>query len=160
MRVFPYYAVIALKHRSPRHLLLAGSRARVLSMTNKTSLVLVAAMLATSSSFAFAAKPGQVENGIASFYHDSLHGNKTASGQVYDKNKISAAHKTLPLGSRVRVTDVRTGKSIEVRVNDRGPFVQGRVIDLSRKAAKQLGLIKKGITKVKVEVLSVPRRGA
>jgi rare lipoprotein A len=130
-------------------------------MINKTSLVVVAALLATISSSAFAAKPGQIENGIASYYHDSLHGNKTASGQIYDKNKISAAHKSLPLGTRVRVTDLRTGKSIEARVNDRGPFVKGRIIDLSRKAAKELGLLKKGITKVKVEVLSVPgRRGA
>jgi rare lipoprotein A len=130
-------------------------------MINKTSLVMVAALLATISSSAFAAKPGQIENGIASYYHDSLHGNKTASGQIYDKNKISAAHKSLPLGTRVRVTDLRTGKSIEARVNDRGPFVKGRIIDLSRKAAKELGLLKKGITKVKVEVLSVPgRRGA
>jgi len=130
-------------------------------MINKTSLVMVAALLATISSSAFAAKPGQIENGIASYYHDSLHGNKTASGQIYDKNKISAAHKSLPLGTRVRVTDLRTGKSIEARVNDRGPFVKGRIIDLSRQAAKELGLLKKGITKVKVEVLSVPgRRGA
>lgn len=130
-------------------------------MINKTSLVVVAALLATISSSAFAAKPGQVENGIASYYHDSLHGNKTASGQIYDKNKISAAHKSLPIGTRVRVTDVRTGKSIEARVNDRGPFVKGRIIDLSRQAAKELGLLKKGVTKVKVEVLSVPgRRGA
>jgi rare lipoprotein A len=130
-------------------------------MINKTSLVMVAALLATISSSAFAAKPGQIENGIASYYHDSLHGNKTASGQIYDKNKISAAHKSLPLGTRVRVTDLRTGKSIEARVNDRGPFVKGRIIDLSRQAAKELGLLKKGITKVKVEILSVPgRRGA
>jgi rare lipoprotein A len=130
-------------------------------MIHKTRLLLVAALLATVASSTFAAKPGQIESGIASYYHDSLHGNKTASGQIYDKTKISAAHKTLPLGSRVRVTDVRTGKSIDVRVNDRGPFVKGRIIDLSRQAAKELGLLRKGVTKVKVEVLSVPgRRGA
>ena len=106
-------------------------------------------------------RPRTSAKGHCVLYHDSLHGNKTASGQVYNKNKLSAAHKSLPLGSKVRVTDVRTGKSIVVRVNNRGPFVKGRIIDLSRRAASELGLIKKGVTPVKVEVLSVPgRRGA
>jgi rare lipoprotein A len=130
-------------------------------MTKLLSLALTAALFATLPLSSFAAGPGTVQKGIASYYHDSLHGNKTASGQIYNKNKMSAAHKSLPLGSKVRVTDVRTGNSIVVRVNDRGPFVKGRIIDLSRQAAKQLGMIKKGITPVKVEVLSVPgRRGA
>lgn len=130
-------------------------------MTKKFSLALFAALLTILSAPLLAAGPGKVQNGIASYYHDSLHGNKTASGQIYNKNKMSAAHKSLPLGSKVRVTDVRTGKSIVVRVNDRGPFVKGRIIDLSRRAAAELGMIKKGITRVKVEVLSVPgRRGA
>jgi rare lipoprotein A len=119
------------------------------------------ALLALLSLPSLAATPGQVQTGIASYYHDSLHGNPTASGQIYDKNKLSAAHKTLPLGSRVRVTDKRTGKSIVVRVNDRGPFIKGRIIDLSRRAAKELGIIQRGITPVQVEVLSVAgRRGA
>ena len=130
-------------------------------MTKKISLVLLAALFASLSLPSLAAGPGKVQKGVASYYHDSLHGNKTASGQIYNKNKLSAAHKTLPLGSKVRVTDVRTGKSIVVKVNDRGPFVKGRIIDLSRRAASDLGIIKKGITPVKVEVLSVPgRRGA
>jgi rare lipoprotein A len=129
-------------------------------MIKSLSPALAAALLVFLSSPSFAAHPGLVQTGIASYYHDSLHGNRTASGQVYDKNKMSAAHKTLPLGSRVRVTDKRTGKSIVVRVNDRGPFVKGRVIDLSRRAAKELGMIRRGITPVKVEVLSVAgRRG-
>jgi len=130
-------------------------------MTKKISIALMAALLATLALPSLAAGPGSVQKGIASYYHDSLHGNKTASGQVYNKNKMSAAHKSLPLGSRVRVTDTRTGKSIVVRVNDRGPFVKGRIIDLSRRAAAELGIVKRGITPVKVEVLSVPgRRGA
>jgi rare lipoprotein A len=130
-------------------------------MTKKISLALIAALFASLSLPLLAAAPGQVQKGIASYYHDSLHGNKTASGQIYNKNKMSAAHKSLPLGSKVRVTDVRTGKSIVVKVNDRGPFVKGRIIDLSRRAAAELGLLKKGVTPVKVEVLSVPgRRGA
>lgn len=101
--------------------------------------------------------PGHSQRGIASYYHDSLHGRKTASGQIYDKNAPSAAHKTLPLGTKVRVTDTKTGRSIVVKVNDRGPFVKGRIIDLSRNAARELGMIKKGLAQVEVEVLSVPQ---
>jgi rare lipoprotein A len=101
--------------------------------------------------------PGQSQKGVASYYHDSLHGRQTASGQIYDKNARSAAHRTLPLGSKVRVTDTHTGKSIVVKINDRGPFIKGRIIDLSRGAARDLGMIKKGLAKVEVEVLSVPR---
>jgi len=126
----------------------------------KLRLLIAIALFASLSTPLFAAAPGQVQTGIASYYHDSLHGNKTASGQVYDKNKISAAHKRLPLGSKVRVTDTKTGRSIVVHINDRGPFIKGRIIDLSRRAAKDLGIIKRGITPVKVEVLSVPGRGA
>ncbi|MFD2111251.1 septal ring lytic transglycosylase RlpA family protein [Thiorhodococcus fuscus] len=99
---------------------------------------------------------GHVQKGIASYYHDSLNGRRTASGQVYNKNRLSAAHKTLPLGSKVRVTDTRTGRSIVVKVNDRGPFVKGRIIDLSRKAARELGIVKRGVAKVELKVLSVP----
>lgn len=102
--------------------------------------------------------PGYTQNGKASYYHDSLHGRKTASGEIYNKRAMTAAHKRLPLGSKVRVTDVRSGKSIVVKINDRGPFVKGRIIDLSRTAATKLGMIKKGVAKVKVEVLSVPKR--
>jgi rare lipoprotein A len=119
-----------------------------------------AALLALTSTPLLAASPGEIQTGIASYYHDSLHGNRTASGQVYDKNKISAAHKRLPLGSKVKVTDTKTGRSIVVHINDRGPFIKGRIIDLSRRAAQELGIIKRGITPVKVEILSVPGRGA
>ncbi len=123
--------------------------------------LLLALLTFTVALPAFAARPGDVQTGVASYYHDSLHGNKTASGQVYDKSQMSAAHKTLPLGSKVRVTDVKTGKAITVRVNDRGPFVKGRIIDLSRRAARELGIIQRGVTRVKMEVVSVPgRRGS
>jgi rare lipoprotein A len=104
--------------------------------------------------------PGHTQAGVASYYHDRFHGRKTASGARYNKNSLSAAHKSLPLGSKVKVTDSRTGKSVVVKINDRGPFVKGRVIDLSRAAAQQIGLTKKGLAKVKVEVLEVPgKRG-
>jgi rare lipoprotein A len=127
-------------------------------MFHHLRLVAAAGFLAVAYLSVYAANPGQVQNGIASYYHDSLHGNKTASGQVYDKTRMSAAHKSLPLGTKVRVTDVGSGKSIIVRVNDRGPFVKGRIIDLSRKAAQELGMIRRGVSRVRVEVLSVPGR--
>ncbi len=102
---------------------------------------------------------GHTQNGVASYYHDRFHGRKTASGVAYNKNALSAAHKSLPLGTEVRVTDARSGKSVIVKINDRGPFVKGRVIDLSRAAAREIGLTKKGLTKVKVEVLKLPQKG-
>jgi rare lipoprotein A len=92
-----------------------------------------------------------VETGIASWYGRPYHGRKTASGERYDMREMTAAHKTLPFGAKVKVTDLETGRSIKVRITDRGPFVEGRIIDLSRKAAKQLGMYKRGITRVRIE---------
>ncbi len=127
----------------------------------KTTILFASLVLAFAASTVNArpaATPGQIQKGVASYYHDSLHGLKTASGKRYDRNALSAAHKTLPLGTKVRVTDVKTGKDIVVRINDRGPFIAGRVIDLSRRAARDLGIVKRGVAKVEVEVLSVPAR--
>ena len=93
------------------------------------------------------------EKGIASWYSDSFHGKRTANGEIYDKNGLTAAHKTLPLPSIVRVTNLDNGKSVIVRVNDRGNFAKGRIIDLSKKAAQNLGFIQKGLVKVEVELI-------
>ena len=101
----------------------------------------------------------QVQRGIASYYHDTLHGRRPASGERYNKSALTAAHKTLPLGTKVRVTDVKSGKAIVVKINDRGPFVKDRVIDLSRRAARELGMIRKGLAKVRVEVIGRGKRG-
>jgi rare lipoprotein A len=95
----------------------------------------------------------QVFYGEASYYADSLHGNLTANGERYDKNKFTAAHKTLPFGTQLRVTYLKTGRSVEVVINDRGPFYRNRIIDLSRQAAKTIGLIRAGHGRVKIEVL-------
>jgi rare lipoprotein A len=84
-------------------------------------------------------------------YYDKNYKGKTASGQIYDSTKFTAAHKTLPFGTRLRVIDTRTGRSVVVVVNDRGPFTPGRVIDLSLAAATGLGMIARGIIPVKVE---------
>jgi len=99
---------------------------------------------------------GFTESGIASYYHDRFHGRTTASGERFDQNAYSAAHRTLPFGTTVRVTRVDTGKSVVVTVNDRGPFKNGRVVDLSRQAARDLEMVEKGLTRVKVEILHQP----
>jgi rare lipoprotein A len=100
------------------------------------------------------ARPGTVEKGIASWYGEPYHGRRTASGEVYDMHQISAAHRTLPFGTVVRVTRRDTGQAVEVRINDRGPFIAGRIIDLSYGAARRIGLDVDGIAPVKVEVLA------
>jgi rare lipoprotein A len=94
-----------------------------------------------------------IRGGEASYYHDSLAGNPTASGTPYRPSALTAAHQTLPLGSKVRVTRVDTGRSVVVEVNDRGPFAEDRVIDLSRAAATQLGIIQRGHADVRLEVI-------
>jgi rare lipoprotein A len=94
-----------------------------------------------------------VETGLASWYGRRFHGNLTASGEVFNQEKLTAAHRTLPWGSRVKVTNLTNGKSVEVRINDRGPFGKGRMIDVSRAAAKVLDMVGSGITTVRVEWL-------
>lgn len=93
------------------------------------------------------------EEGLASYYADSLHGNPTASGEPYDRDAMTAAHRTLAFGTRVRVTDLDNGKSVVVRINDRGPHVDANIIDLSGAAAEKLGMLDAGKVKVSVEVL-------
>lgn len=89
--------------------------------------------------------------GVASFYGRSEHGGPTASGERFNMNAMTAAHRTARLGSHMRVTNLRNGRSIVVRINDRGPFVKGRIIDLSRAAADQLGFVSAGVTRVSIE---------
>ena len=96
---------------------------------------------------------GVKERGGASWYGDDFHGRLTASGEVYDQHKLTAAHRSLPLGSRVRVMNASNGRLVEVVINDRGPFVDGRIIDLSHAAAEELDMINSGTSPVVVEVL-------
>lgn len=91
--------------------------------------------------------------GMASFYAAKFHGRRTANGEIFNKNGLTAAHRTLKFGTKVKVTRIKTGKSVIVRINDRGPFVRGRIIDLTPAAAKKIGLIKAGTARVNVEVL-------
>ena len=106
---------------------------------------------------ALTAKP-YYQVGIASWYGPGFHGNRTASGEVYDMYAMTAAHRTLPFGTIVRVVDLDTGKSVVVRINDRGPFVEGRIIDLSYAAAVELGMVKKGLARVGIQILKWPER--
>lgn len=90
---------------------------------------------------------------MASYYGDDFHGRKTASGEVFDQWKLTCAHRDLPFGTRLKVTNLQNKKSVLVRVNDRGPWVSGRLIDLSYAAAKKIDMIKKGVVKVKIEIV-------
>lgn len=94
-----------------------------------------------------------VQHGIASWYGGKHHGGPTASGERFDKHAMTAAHRTLRMGTRVRVTRKKNGRSVIVRINDRGPYSKGRIIDLSEAAARRLDMIEDGIAKVKVEVV-------
>ena len=94
------------------------------------------------------------ETGVASWYGQQFHGNRTANGEPFDMNAISAAHRTLPLPSVVRVTNLENGRALNVRINDRGPFARGRIIDMSRRAAQLLGFEQKGTAMVRVEILA------
>jgi rare lipoprotein A len=95
----------------------------------------------------------QVQTGKASFYADKFEGSPTASGEKYKHNKLTAAHKTLPFGTKLRVTNLGNNQTVEVTVNDRGPYVENRVIDLSKSAAEKLGFVNQGIAEVRVEVI-------
>lgn len=94
-----------------------------------------------------------VQQGQASYYGTRHHGRKTASGEPFNKHALTAAHRTLPFGSRVRVTNLHNQKSVVVRINDRGPYAKGRIIDLSEQAARELNMIHAGVARVKVERL-------
>ncbi|WP_338766044.1 septal ring lytic transglycosylase RlpA family protein [Bernardetia sp. ABR2-2B] len=98
------------------------------------------------------AKAGEhSETGIASYYNDKYEGRPTASGEKFRQKLMTAAHRTLPFGTMVTVTNLKNGKKIRVRINDRGPFKKGRIIDVTRKGAEQLDFVRDGLTKVKIE---------
>jgi rare lipoprotein A len=132
---------------SSRSELSAGGRHASLSTTRNRHVSTFAANTGTSRDTAV---PGDAKLGLASFYTGS---SRTASGERLNPAELTAAHPSLPFGTRVRVTSVDTGRSVVVRVNDRGPFVKGRALDVSYSAAKQLDVTERGVAKVKMEVL-------
>ncbi|APW71628.1 septal ring lytic transglycosylase RlpA family protein [Sphingopyxis granuli] len=95
----------------------------------------------------------EMGSGVASYYSDELAGNRTASGEPFDPDELTAAHRTLPFGSKVRVTNIANGQSVVVRINDRGPFGRGRVIDVSHAAAKEIGMHRSGTARVNMTLL-------
>lgn len=103
--------------------------------------------------FSVALATAQIQTGKASFYADKFEGQTTASGEKYRHNKLTAAHKTLPFGTKVRVTNMANNQSVEVVINDRGPYVDGRIIDLSKSAAEKLGFVNQGLAEVKLEII-------
>lgn len=117
-------------------------------------LLVAGVVLLSSKKLLAQALPGKTERGGASWYGPGFHGKLTANGETFDQEALTAAHKTLKFNTRVRVTDLDTGQQVIVRINDRGPFVAGRIIDLSKGAARELGLLEKGVARVELVVLS------
>ncbi|MGA2289235.1 MAG: septal ring lytic transglycosylase RlpA family protein [Bradyrhizobium sp.] len=138
---------------SNRSALLAPSRQASLQHDSTASRVTKRRVAVTYTPFAprqHAAGTRLASQGLASFYSE---GTRTSSGEKFDANELTAAHPTLPFGTRLRVTNVSTGRSVTVRVNDRGPFVRGRVVDVSYSAARLLGMVGDGVAKVKLDVV-------
>jgi len=135
--------------------LIAASRQASLEHNRKTSFVTNRRVAVTKKHTPFASNKNATDTqvasyGLASFYTE---GTQTASGERFDTHELTAAHRTLPFGTRLRLTNVATGRSVTVRVNDRGPFVPGRVVDVSSSAAETLGMVGGGIAKVKLDVV-------
>jgi len=128
-----------------------ASAARAGGVLRSSTLVLAAAALVACAQPAVVTTGAQGEShGVASFYRNQT---RTASGERASPGELTAAHRTLPFGTRVRVTDVDTGRSVTVRVNDRGPFVPGRIVDISHSAAETLGITERGLARVKLDVV-------
>jgi rare lipoprotein A len=129
---------------------------KVLPLLCVSSVLLLVGCGATSQRPVTPRVGGQ-EEGLASWYGGKFQGRKTASGELFDQNAFTAAHRTMPFGTKLRVTNRKNGRSVKVRVNDRGPFSgRQRVIDLSKAAADAIGMTAEGIVPVRIEVLSVP----
>jgi len=122
------------------------------------SVALAAAGIGMISAGANGASPPSQQEGLASVYGKHLNGKSTASGERYDSRALTAAHRTLPMGTQIRVTNLENGKSVRVRVNDRGPHVRGRIVDLSSSAAATLGF-STGVARVRIEILSYAAGG-
>lgn len=137
------------KHASRSALLGLAPRGKCVSLVLCLTLTLLMANCGRITPGPASSKYDQV--GIASYYHDKYQGRKTASGEAYDKDAYTAAHRKLAFGTTVLVTNLQNGKTVQVRVNDRGPFVKGRIIDLSRIAAEEIEIISQGLAKVGIQ---------
>jgi rare lipoprotein A len=143
---------------------MGGARGRRLFALHLACRVALAAMLLLAASCAkkktvrtpVTPLPGSVETGAASWYGYPYHGRPTASGEIFDMEKLTAAHRTLPFGVWVEVRNLSNGRTVAVRINDRGPFVDGRIIDLARAAAREIDMISAGVVQVRLLVIEPP----
>ena len=119
-----------------------------------TLTLLLSSACTTHKELARRGEPGFRQQGLASWYGPGFHGKRTANGEVYDMYALTAAHKELPFGTVVEVKNHENGRTVRVRINDRGPFVRGRIIDLSRSAAEEIDLVRAGVAKVTVKVVA------
>jgi rare lipoprotein A len=126
----------------------------IASLRHGLILAALSALLAGCASQGRVDSQGYRAEGKASYYGARHHGRKTASGERFDQHALTAAHRSLPFGSRVRVTNLRNDKNVVVRINDRGPYAKGRIIDLSQRAAERLGMLRDGVVPVRVEQLA------
>lgn len=120
----------------------------------KLYLLLGVSLIAAGIIIGLTSSPGGgfYQTGVASWYGPNFQGNPTANGEIFDMNELTAAHKSLPFNTRVKVVHLSTGKEVVVRINDRGPFIKGRIIDLSRRAAEKLGIIGSGTAEVGLKI--------
>jgi rare lipoprotein A len=131
-------------------------------MSRPTKLLILATLAAAAVCCGAArltadSTPGEHETGLAVYYSDKFQGRKTASGEIFDQQKLTAAHRELPFGTVVRVTNLENRRSVQVRINDRGPYgSRRRIIDLTREAAERLDMLRAGVVEVKVEVVRLP----
>ena len=120
----------------------------------KRGILLIIMMISTLGIYSFNKfNANDAKTSFASFYHDKFNGRKTASGEIFSNRKLTAAHRTLPFGTVIEVTNLRTGKSVEVRINDRGPFHSSRALDLSKAAFDSIGNIAKGTMPIEYEIV-------
>ena len=151
------------KTRSSRIVLVLGrlifigrARIAVRCLTCAIALMLFAAGCARRSTARLPARIGSTETGIASWYGVPYHGRPTASGEIFDMEKLTAAHRALPFQTWVEITNLSNGKQVDVRITDRGPFVRGRIIDLSMAAARQIDMVRAGTARVRLKVIAAP----
>ncbi|MDY3316670.1 septal ring lytic transglycosylase RlpA family protein [Riemerella anatipestifer] len=122
-------------------------------MIKRTILVIIM-IISFVGIYSFKSNNDETSSGYASYYHDKFNGRKTASGEIFNNNDLTAAHKKLPFGTLVEITNLRTGKSVVVRVNDRGPYVKGRSFDLSKAAYNAIGDHRRGTMPITYKILS------
>ncbi|RZK29116.1 MAG: septal ring lytic transglycosylase RlpA family protein [Hymenobacter sp.] len=128
------------------------------SSTLAKASLFISSLLALALGACGTSKSTFTQTGQGSYYADKFRGRPTASGTPYRPSKLTAAHNTLPFGTKIRVTNTRTGRSVKVTVNDRGPHVKGRIVDLSKRAARKIGLVEAGVAPVQLKVVRAAGR--